>query len=140
MRFRLWQLFCLMAIASIAVWSFTQFGMVTAEIDLVEVSTWEPEVDSISDDSNRPMHVNKVVFQFTQPQDLSTAKISLFMAEPTKIDTRIKAGDRLKFRFRARQVLWLKPGRPDQVAIHLIGLNPNQIEQIIHEVGLGKER
>jgi hypothetical protein len=132
-RFRLWHLFGLIAIASLAVWSFTQIGVVTAEFEIIEVDAWEQTEDLENNDPNRPPKIIKLVFQYVRPGDLATTRLNLFLRGPTETTTRIQPGDRFTFRYRQRPFLWLTSNRPDPIALQRIGLDRDDIEEVISE-------
>jgi len=136
MRLQLWHLFVLIALASLTVWSFTQYGIVTAEIEISDVTTWEPTADSAGKEIDVPYKVIKVVFDYVKPEDLSNSHVSLFISEPTEVATEIKLGKRFKFRYRTKRFLWLEPEEPTPIAIQLLGLERHLIEEVIWDIGM----
>ena len=114
-RFRLWHIFLLVAIAAVAMWLVTQVGMVTAEIEIVQFDTW-PRTKRFENDTL--IEVINVKFKYVQPVELSNMSLNLFYGDPALAESKnIEVGGRIKFRYRAKPMLWLKPTKPDPIAI-----------------------
>lgn len=132
-RFRLWQLFALVAIFSLGLWLITQVGVETAEIEVLQFDVWDGK------DSDEPatVEVAKVKFEYLLPESRIDTCLVLFVKESALTSVKnIVPGTRIRFRYRSSPMMWLKPVQPDPLAIRLIGLNPDDIEEIITEVNL----
>lgn len=127
-------MFLVIAIAAIGIWLITQVGMETAEIEILQFDTW-PRTGVSEADSR--IEVARVKFKYVQPNELSNTSLNLFFDDPALTEAKnIRVGTRIKFRYRARPMLWLKPYKPDPIAIRTLGLDRNDIEEIITEVGI----
>lgn len=136
LRFRLWQLFVLVGIISLGLWLFTQVGMEVAEIELLQFDVI-PQKEGLED-----LKTSKVVharFRYVSPVSLSNTELILFFGDPASTDVKLSTGSRIKFRYRNRPMLWLKPQHPDPLAIRLLGIDPDDIEEIITEVNMVPE-
>jgi hypothetical protein len=130
-------MFLLVAIAAVAMWLITQVGMVTGEIEVVQFDTW-PRTNRFADDTL--IEVVNVEFKYLQPEELRHTSVHLFYGDPAFTESKnIEVGTRIKFRYRAKPMLWLKPYPPDPVAIRSLGLNPADIEEIITAVDMVPE-
>jgi hypothetical protein len=127
----------LVAIAALGMWLTTQVGMETAEIEILQFDTWPR---TTVDETDSPLEVVNVKFRYVQPEELSNTKLILFFDGAAYTDTKnIEIGTRIKFRYRAREVMWLKPSKPDPIAIRSLGLDASEIEEIVTEVNLRSE-
>ena len=134
LRFRLWHMFALVAIAALGMWLITQVGMETAEIEILQFDTW-PRTGVEETDSR--IEVVCVKFRYVQPKELSNTSLILFFGDAAFTESKtIDVGTRIKFRYRAEPMIWLKPNQPDPIAIRSLGLDSNDIEEIITEVNL----
>ncbi len=136
-RFRLWQIFVWVAVAAVGLWLITQVGMETAEIEVLQFDTWPR---TTVDESDSPREVVNVGFRYVKPEELSNSRLILFFGDSAYTDAKnIEIGTKIKFRYRARPMMWLKPGKPDSIAIRSLGLDESEIEEIITEVNLRSE-
>lgn len=136
-RFRLWHMFALVALVAFGMWLITQVGMETAEIEILRFDTW-PRTSV--EETESPIEVVYVQFKYVHPEELSDTSLSLFFGDPAYTQSKnIEIGTRIKFRYRARPMMWLKPVKPDPIAIRSLGLNPSDIEEIITEVNMPLE-
>lgn len=134
LRFRLWHMFALVAIVGFGMWLITQVGMETAEIEILQFDTW-PRTGLEETDS--PIEVVNVEFKYLHPEELRNTSLHLFFGDPAFADAKnIEVGTRIKFRYRARPMMWLKPYKPDPIAIRSLGLDAKNIEEIITVVSL----
>lgn len=140
LRFRLWHLFTSIAAASLAAWSLTQYGIVTAEIEIIDFDTWERTGERTQVSRDEPFELAKVVFQYVRPAELSNTRINLFLDSSTKAKTRIARGERFLFRYRALPLVWFKSTSPHPIAIARIGLDPDDVEETIVEIRLAAEQ
>ena len=133
-RFRLWHLFALVGIVGFCLWLITQVGMETAEIEILQFDTW-PRTGLV--ETEAPIAVVNVKFRYVRPEELSQTTVNLFFGEPGYTDAKnIDVGTRIRFRYRVRPMMWLKPVKPDPMAIRSLGLDERNIEEIITEVNL----
>jgi hypothetical protein len=136
-RFRLWHMFALVAIAGSCMWLITQVGMETAEMEILQFDTW-PRTGLEETDS--PIEVVNVVFKYLHPEELRNTNLHLFFGDPAFTEAKnIGVGTRIKFRYRARPMMWLKPYKPDPIAIRSLGLDAKNIEEIITVISLPSE-
>jgi len=146
-RFRLWHLFIAMAMTCGGMWVVTQAGMETAEIEILQFDTVvvlhlpgtvaeNPTLphSGVSFRQQPNEELVKAKFVFLEPENLRHETISVFL-EPTLTDAIFEVGQRLKFQYRAKPILWLKASSPEKVAMELMKIEQDSIEEIITEFG-----
>ena len=126
-------MFAVVAIVGLCVWLITQVGMETAEIEIIQFDTW-PRTGLA--ETGSAIEVASVEFKYVHPEELSNTSLHLFFRNPAYSENKnIEVGSRIKFKYRARPMLWLRPYKPDPVAIRSLGLDPKSVEETITIVG-----
>lgn len=147
-RFRLWHLFVAIAVVCAALWVVTQAGMETAEIEILQFDTVEvfhiPGSVVVEDPSFPPIGTSfgqdpiielvKVKFAFLEPESRRHETINVFL-EPALTETVFEVGQRLKFQYRAKPILWFDAVNPTLAAVDLMEIEEDSIEEIITESG-----
>ncbi|MDG1874841.1 MAG: hypothetical protein P8J27_13080 [Mariniblastus sp.] len=148
LRFRLWQLFLAIAVACGGLWLVTQAGMKTAEIEIlqfdavpinrfsgIELPDHQASMSGSADDTPDLIYeLAKVQFSFREPMESRHETVSVFLT-PMLTDEVFEVGQRLKFRYRASPILWLKAMNPVGSALEFLAIEQDCIEEIITESG-----
>ena len=129
LRFRIWHLFVIVAIAAGGLWMHTQAGMVDAEIEVQGV-----QQDIYQGISTKFVH--SLDYRFLEPELLAQSMQIVFLREPLNVEKPIEVGTRIRFRYRPKSVFWLEQQNPNSVAVRKLGLAPEDINEIISEVQL----
>ena len=136
-RIRTWHLFALVTCVALAMWLVTQVGVTTGEIEVLQFDAWPGNVSSAR---NSRIEISGIKFKYVAPEDLSNTNLSLFFADPTFIEFKnIEVGSRIRFRYRTKSMLWLRATHPDPIAIQSLGINPDDVAEIITSIELVAE-
>jgi hypothetical protein len=126
LRFRLWHLFLTVTVIAFLLWTYTQAGMATAEIEIQGIQLETPR--------NGHQIVHSLDYRFLEPEELYQSMHVVFFRRPAAANEPVEVGKRIRFRYRARGVFWLKQQNPNTLAIRLLGLDEENINEIISVV------
>lgn len=115
-------------------WATTQYGVEVAEIEIVQYDTVAGSGPVVDGHEIPQAELVKVSYQYLQPESLRHLRVHLFL-KPFLVGHTFEPGQRLKFRYRARSVLWLEMVSPDQVALQELAIKEESIEETITESG-----
>ena len=88
------------------------------------------EFDLLDEGDGSPPELVNASFEYLKPVDGFEYAASAFVHpfEPSRI---FQPGDRLKFRYRTKTILWLQRENPDEKAFQRMGIQQDQIEEVI---------
>ncbi len=132
-RFRIRHLLALLLLVAVGLWLVTQAGMSKAEIKVLDVSGLSFFGPDGSHD-NWGVRFGKIRFRFLRPTELDDQFVNVFVNTARVFEEDDLIDRRVLFRYRSRKVLWMKVQNPTQLAIRELGLEEQDIEELITEV------
>ena len=131
-RFRILHMLVLLGLISGSLWLMTQAGMTKAEIEVLEVSGLSFMGPDGTHD-NWGASLGKVRFRFIRPVEYGDHFVNLFVNTSKVFEKDDLVDRRIVFRYRSKNVVWMKPENLTHVAIENLGFDSNDIEEIITE-------
>ena len=123
----------MLAITGLGAAGLTQYGLKTAEIEVVRFDSEAIDVESAGYSPETRFDVFQVAFRYLSPSDASRTRVNLHFDEPVSVRKNFQNGQRFRIRYRVKPLLGLEIEDPNFVVIQSLGLERAEIEQIIVE-------
>lgn len=134
-RFKIWHLLLLVTLVGVFLWAKTQAGMADCEIEVIQFNLMSDSMDPLTDEN---AELVSLAFRYRQPRHQSDYNVVVFM-HPKIPSKRFEPGQILKFRYRAHSTFGFQQQKTIEIALSLLGINREDVEEVITEKNWDEE-